>query len=72
MRNLDRCEKCQRGRMRIYHTRTVGSSRIRFMKCDGCHTPGKESLQVDHLGRIVYSHDTSGGTRLHQPAAATE
>lgn len=73
MQNLDRCNECQRGRMRIYKTRTVGSSRTRFLKCDVCGATGKETFKVDHLGRVVISPVvTSRGTGYQQAAAATE
>ncbi len=72
MRNLDRCEQCQRGRFKIYHTRTRGSSRTRFLKCDHCGVTSKESFAVDHLGRIVFDASTWRGTAIHSPAASVE
>ena len=53
MRSLDRCEHCQVGRMKVYTTRTIGVSRIRYLKCDHCHTTDQEVLRVDELGRSI-------------------
>jgi hypothetical protein len=53
MRNLDRCEKCNIGQMRIVTTRTRGLTRVRYLKCDcdSCKAKGKETFSVDSLGR---------------------
>lgn len=53
MRSGERCTSCEAGRMKTYCTRTVGSSRIRFLKCSSCDAKGQEACKVDELGRTI-------------------
>jgi hypothetical protein len=55
MRSLDRCPKCQVGRIREYRAITIGSSRKRYLKCDSCDKTGTEVVQIDELGRQVFA-----------------
>jgi hypothetical protein len=55
MRSLDRCERCSVGRMKCYSVRTVGSSRLRYLRCDSCQETGRETVLVDSLGRQVFT-----------------
>lgn len=67
-RHLDRCEQCHLGQFKVYKTRTRGSSRVRFLKCNHCGLNDKEVFQVDHLGRPVLAVSTWRGTELSQNA----
>ena len=52
-RSGDRCDQCGAGRWRVYCTRTIGLSRIRFLRCSNCGTTDRESCGVDDLGRSI-------------------
>ncbi len=58
MRSGDRCGQCSGGRMRTYCSRTVGMSRIRFLKCSNCDATGQEIVGVDDLGRSILRSST--------------
>jgi hypothetical protein len=54
MRSGERCPECQSGRMRVYSVRTVGFSRLRFLRCTmRCGATGQELVPIDDLGRAV-------------------
>ena len=53
MRSLGPCPVCQAGRMQTYKTRTVGVTRVRYLKCSACKATGHEQLRVDDLGRTI-------------------
>ena len=64
MRSVDRCDRCNNGRMKVYSVRTVGLSRQRFLKCSaGCGQTGQEAVKVDDLGRaIIFSNLATSST----------
>jgi len=67
MRSGELC-KCRSGRMRTYCSRTVGASRIRYLRCTECGTKAQEFVSVDDLGRTILqvrtmaSRDIAHGT----------
>jgi hypothetical protein len=58
MRNLDSCDQCTNGIMRIYTTRTRGFLRTRYLKCDRCSETGKEIVRLDSKNREVSTSDS--------------
>lgn len=58
MRSQDRC-KCGIGRFTSYCSRTRGSLRTTYLKCDNCGETGKQLSRVDHIGRITSFLSTS-------------
>ncbi|TWU36022.1 hypothetical protein Poly41_37750 [Novipirellula artificiosorum] len=53
MRSRERCQ-CGRGRMMTYSTKTRGSRRISYLKCNACGRTGKEVASVDDVGRSIF------------------
>lgn len=53
MRTGDPCTVCYHGVMKRRSTRTVGTTRTRYLKCDKCGHTGKQYTKVDELGRDV-------------------
>ena len=60
MRSGEQCE-CG-GRMRVYCSRTIGMSRVRFLKCSNCDATDRESVGVDDLGRSILRNSTKPST----------
>lgn len=72
MRSGERCECCGTGKLKVYTTRTRGSSRVRYLRCDHCETTGVELVRIDDLGRSILNVCTSAGTAILLPAIAPE
>jgi hypothetical protein len=53
MRSGERCDRCNSGRMKVYHSRTAGLCRVRYLRCTSCRATGQEVVTVDDLGRSV-------------------
>lgn len=51
MKSGDWCEVCPIGMMRVYCTRKVASSAIRYLKCDVCGATGIQTLPADLIPR---------------------
>ena len=64
MRVQDRCEQCHTGRFAAYHSRTRGSLRTTYLKCNNCGETDKQLSRVDHIGRIVAYLSTSNGIQV--------
>lgn len=61
MRSQGPCPACEAGRMLTYKTRTVGATRVRYLKCSACQVTGSEQLRIDDLGRTILNYCTSQG-----------
>jgi len=53
MKSLDRCQNCRVGVMKTYTTRSVGSRRHRYLRCDHCRATGQEIVYLDERGRVL-------------------
>ncbi len=41
------CPKCRASRLRIYSARSVGNTRVRYLRCDACHHRDKQIVALD-------------------------
>jgi formate dehydrogenase maturation protein FdhE len=55
-RSLDRCGTCNVGRFITYTTKSEGSRKLRYLKCNFCGTTAKEVCNVDAVGRVLYTN----------------
>ncbi len=53
MKSLDRCPDCRVGKLKTYTTRSRGSRRHRYLKCDCCGAKGQEVVYLDERGRVL-------------------
>ena len=54
MRSGERCKSCGVGKMKTRTTFTRGSGRVRYLVCPSCGSTGKESFQLDYIGRPIF------------------
>ncbi len=47
---LEQCPECRKGGLRVYVTRTIGATRVQYLRCDACGHTGKRQSQVDPRG----------------------
>lgn len=73
MRSGDRCGQCDIGRMMAYCSKTRGSSRVTYCRCSNadCKAKGKQSAEVDALGRIIFIERTIAGTSVSHSRTET-
>ncbi len=67
MRSGDPCHRCESGVLRVYCTRQVGASTIRFLKCSVCNATGKHvantrivqttAAKCPHCGKMIYESE---------------
>lgn len=49
------------GRLKVYHSRTAGLCRVRYLRCTSCEVTGREVVSVDDLGRSILPVRTTAG-----------